>query len=309
MGKIVHQPYDKLIKATLHDLERAEEFLHAHLSQKVKKYVDFNKGIALVNKEFIKKTQRELRFDVIYKAHIKNREGYIYAHVEGQSTPEELLPIRILAYDLEIITLHWENHGTIPPIINLILYNGKESPYPYPINVLDLLEDHPVAKELLLEGNTLIDLSVHKDSEIEKHHKTALMELLLKHSRQQDFYSFLQKLKEKGKFKALLRYYNKGYIEFILLFIADVLKAGNHDGEDILDLFMNRSPEIDSGIMTERKASEQKCINLGIQQGLQQGIQISIVALNMLSLGQPISKIKKFTGLTDQQIQQLIKNK
>jgi len=101
MGKIIHLPYDKLVKATLHDIKRAEEFLNAHLSDKAKKYVDLDKGLELVNKEFIKKTQRELRCDVIYKAHIKNRQGYIYAHVEGQSTPEELLPIRILAYDLE----------------------------------------------------------------------------------------------------------------------------------------------------------------------------------------------------------------
>jgi len=187
------------------------------------------------------------------------------------------------------------------------LYNGEESPYPYKINVLEFLEEHKISKELLLEGNTLIDLSLHKDSEIEKHSKTALMELLLKHSRQQDFYSFLEKLKKNGKFKVLLSYYNKGYIEFILLFIADVLNSSNHSEEEIIDLFMNISPEIDSDIMTVRQAMEQKYTHKGIQQGVQQ--ERALVAKNMLLDKEPVSKIKKWTGLTDKQIQQLIKKK
>ncbi|MCP3659671.1 MAG: Rpn family recombination-promoting nuclease/putative transposase [Bacteroidetes bacterium] len=37
MGKLVHEPFDKLVKATLHNIERAKEFLEAHLSQKAKK--------------------------------------------------------------------------------------------------------------------------------------------------------------------------------------------------------------------------------------------------------------------------------
>ncbi len=130
----------------------------------------------------------------------------IYCQVEAQSKPEKLLPLRILNYNLELITWHWENKKEeIPPIANLILYNGIKSPYPYKIKFLDLLNDYKVAKELLLEGTTLIDLSIHKDEEIEKHKKTALMELLLKHSRQRDFFNYLEKLKKSGKFKVFAK--------------------------------------------------------------------------------------------------------
>ncbi|MCP3659700.1 MAG: Rpn family recombination-promoting nuclease/putative transposase, partial [Bacteroidetes bacterium] len=238
MGKLVHEPFDKLVKATLHNIERAKEFLEAHLSQKAKKYINLEKGIELVNKEFIKKEYRTLRCDIVYQVNINNKKGYIYCQVEAQSKPEKLLPLRILNYNLELITWHWENKKQeIPPIANLILYNGKESPYPYEINFLELLNQYKVAKELLIEGTTLIDLSIHEDKEIEKHKKTALMELLLKHSRQRDFYNYLEKLKKSGKFKVLLNYYDERYVEGILIFVTDMLNSKNHPIEKVTELF------------------------------------------------------------------------
>ncbi len=77
MGKLVHEPFDKLVKATLHNIERAKEFLEAHLSEKAKKYIDLEKGIELVNKEFIKKEYRTLRCDIVYQVNINNKKGYI----------------------------------------------------------------------------------------------------------------------------------------------------------------------------------------------------------------------------------------
>ncbi|MCP3660685.1 MAG: Rpn family recombination-promoting nuclease/putative transposase [Bacteroidetes bacterium] len=69
MGKLVHEPFDKLIKVTLHNIERAREFLEAHLSDKAKKYVNLDEGLELINKEFIKKEYKLL--SVVFRLLIK----------------------------------------------------------------------------------------------------------------------------------------------------------------------------------------------------------------------------------------------
>ncbi len=42
MSKTIHHPFDKLVKNTLHNIDRAKEFLEAHISDKTEKYVNVN---------------------------------------------------------------------------------------------------------------------------------------------------------------------------------------------------------------------------------------------------------------------------
>ncbi len=310
MGKIVHNPYDKLVKTTLHNLERAKEFLTVHLSPIAKKYVDLDRKLELVNKEFIKSSQEELRCDIVYKTSIKNKDGYIYTHVEAQSKPEELLPIRMLAYNLEIITWHHHNiKKEIPPIANLVLYNGKQSPYPYKINFLDFLKEHKITRELLFDGVQLIDLTLHDDKEIETHPKTALMELLLKHARQRDFSLYLKNFIKSGKFMILLENSEPEYIQGILMFIADMLDSKKLSVEQTTELLTGISPQIDKNMVSVRQAIENRALKQGMKQGVQQGIQQEkfSVAQNLLKMKLDKDSISKATGLSSKQIEDLSK--
>jgi len=123
------------------------------------------------------------------------------------------------------------------------------------------------------------------------------MELLLKHSRQRDFFNYLEKLKKSGKFKILLRSYDGRYMQGILLFIADVLDSKQHPIEEVTNLFSDISPEIDTDIMTVRQAM--------IHEGKQEGILQT--AKNMLNHGIDFSLVKKTTGLSKKQIEELKK--
>ena len=69
MGKIVHQPFDKLLKSTLQNKERAREFLKVHLPDCAKQYVDLEGALELVDKEFIKGHYKSLRCDIIYSSY------------------------------------------------------------------------------------------------------------------------------------------------------------------------------------------------------------------------------------------------
>ncbi len=300
MGKLVNHPFDMLVKSSLHNIERAKEFLEAHLSDKAKQLVNLDKGIELINKEFVKKELKGLRCDVVYKASIKDQEGYIYCHIESQSKAEKLMPLRVLAYNIELITWHWENISEeIPPIANILLYNGLDTPYPYKVNFLDLLNEYKVAKELLYDGTTLIDLTVQDDEEIEKHKKIAIMELFLKHSRDRDFFNYLEKSKKNGKLKVLLSYHNERYRHGVLIFVIDML--AKYTEEEVTDLLSGISSEIDNDIMTVRQTIEQRGRLKGIQE------EKVTVAKNMLKYGVSLDLVKKSTGLSKKDIEILTK--
>ena len=56
----VDKPYDTFVKKSLFNLDMAKEFLQNHLPIKTKNYINFNKGLELVNTEFIKKNFKNL---------------------------------------------------------------------------------------------------------------------------------------------------------------------------------------------------------------------------------------------------------
>ena len=273
-NKTPHKYFDTLIKSSLENTERAKEFLKSHLPEKIVKYIDFNKEISLVNKEFIKDDHKTLRCDVLFQCSVKNQSGYIYGFVEGQSTADKFLPIRILMYNLEVIKWHWHNvKKEIPPIFNFILYNGTLSPYPYSINFLDILKENKISEELFFKGNFLIDLNEEDDNIIERDKKGALFKLLLKHSRDSDFYNYLIKMKKSGKFIILLEGYD---IQSILTFIGEMLKRIDESEDRILDLFLGISDKIDKEVMTFTESLKQRGYNIGIQEGIQRGINQGI---------------------------------
>ena len=197
MAKIIHQRFDKLVKATLYNKHKAKEFFRKFLPEEIKKLVDFDKGFKLINTEFVTHSFKGLRCDIVYQARLKGKKGYIYFHIESQSKPEKLLPIRMLAYMIEIMMWHWDNvDKNIPPIYNCILYNGKDSPYPNEVSFIKLLEKNKLALDLFLSGPTLVDVSSLSDDKILDYLEIGLMTLFLKHStNKKDFYDYLQEMK------------------------------------------------------------------------------------------------------------------
>ena len=144
MNKI-QTPHDAIAKTFLYDVEIAKDFLEAHLPDEIKKYCDLS-SLTLESSSFIEKNLAQHFSDILHKVRFTDggdlRDGYIYTLVEHQSTPDELLPFRILRYQTAIIKRHIEKYECkkLPIVASLVLYNGKKSPYPHGCFIDDTFE-------------------------------------------------------------------------------------------------------------------------------------------------------------------------
>ena len=88
--------------------------------------------------------EKNLRLTSFFKTKIEGREAYLYLLLEHQSTPDKLMPFRLLKYMCNIIDHHLTTHGTkhdkiIPLIYPVVIYHGKRK-YPFSNNLGDLID-------------------------------------------------------------------------------------------------------------------------------------------------------------------------
>ncbi len=124
-------------------------------------------SLQLLNTNFVTKAMKKLQSDIVYSCAIDDKKGYVLYSLEHQSKPDKWLPFRILEYNVQLMRQH-RNAGneTLPIIINEVLYAGKESPYPYSMDIFDLFDDPQLAKEMMYKPPILHDLTVKPQSDL-----------------------------------------------------------------------------------------------------------------------------------------------
>ena len=116
--------HDGFVKKCLTDLGVAQEFLENYLHPKVKEKCDFNK-IEIVAGSYIEDDLKAHASDIVYKLNLKDNSGctYVYALIEHQSSPDKLMPFRILRYQMAIIQRHMEaNPNDKIPLVAPIVF-------------------------------------------------------------------------------------------------------------------------------------------------------------------------------------------
>src|SRR5688572_19794083 len=98
MSNITNTPHDTFFKDSFQDTERVKELIQANLPEKILKRIDLN-SLQLTNNEFITPECASLRTDITYRCNIDGKDGYIYTLIEHQSTPDELIALRLQEYN------------------------------------------------------------------------------------------------------------------------------------------------------------------------------------------------------------------
>ncbi len=132
------------------------------------------------------------------------------------------MPLRILRYKLEILQKHIDTYkevAKLPLVVALIVYSGKKSPYPYPCKISELFEDLDFYKEEELGDFKLLDLTVLEDSEILRHKKSSLLEMLMKHIYARDLKAKVEQIAEAFK-QANLQALNIDLVESGLIYLV-----------------------------------------------------------------------------------------
>jgi predicted transposase/invertase (TIGR01784 family) len=111
MGKIIHNPTDKLFKHGMSDLRVARELFNDHVPSKIKTLIDFNQ-ISCEKNTFIDPAFKATEADVLYKAKLINSDefAYLYLLCEHQSEIDELMPFRLMVYMVRILEMHLKQH-------------------------------------------------------------------------------------------------------------------------------------------------------------------------------------------------------
>ncbi len=119
----LHQPHDKLVKATFSDLQNARAFLEGHLETELSRRIDWS-SLRLESGSFVDAELSASASDLLYSVGIEGQTTYLYILFEHQSGDDPWMALRVLAYMVRI----WRGHvqktdgkGKLPPILPLVL--------------------------------------------------------------------------------------------------------------------------------------------------------------------------------------------
>ncbi|MDQ8040102.1 MAG: Rpn family recombination-promoting nuclease/putative transposase [Rickettsiella sp.] len=257
-------------------------FFQAYLPEKIKKRCDFSTH-KIEPGSFIDDNLSQHHSDILYSLNIEGHKGYIYIDVEHQSTPQELMPIRMFRYKLGITKQHLDQrHKKAPAVIPIIFYHGERL-YPYSLKLIDCFEDKEFAKEHFFDDPLLVDLNLKSDDEFYKHKKLGLLELVQKHIFKRDLDNIVGELVKLVESTQPEHDLFNGLVYYMLLIgqtrnvnrVIEKLRTIENYEEDV----MNAAQQLQ-------------------QQGRRE--EDFVIAKRMLDMGADVDFIKKATQLSDQ---------
>ncbi len=102
--KIIHQPHDKLVGSLLKDKAIAIDFLKSQLPTKYLKHLDIS-SLEASSETVVGEKWKKYHNDIVFRCKTKKSEDtYIYILIEHQSTPDPFMPVRLLRYQLNVIS-------------------------------------------------------------------------------------------------------------------------------------------------------------------------------------------------------------
>ncbi|MGL5954190.1 MAG: Rpn family recombination-promoting nuclease/putative transposase [Providencia rustigianii] len=302
-------PHDSAFKGFMTKLDNARDFFDIYLPSRIKRLCYFD-TLSLTSASFVDKTLRSRLSDMLYSVETERGEGYLYLLVEHQSTPDKLMGWRLMHYAFSAMNQHLQQgNKTLPLVVPILFYHGKQSPYPYSQSWTDCFQWSDLAYDLYCNPLPLVDITVVNDDEIVNHRKIAAMELVLKHSSQRDN---LLALSER-----LTQVFNNNQnhqddVILVINYLFSVMDTPTYT--HIVKTLVNQTGEHQEIVMN----IAQRLRNEGIEKGIEKGreeeriiarqqmrLNLQKQVVTSLKLGLSIDVISQITGLSLAEIQAL----
>lgn len=297
-------PHDGLFKTFLTDPAVARDFLAIHLPPALLQICDLN-TLQLTSGSFIEEDLRTWFADVLYSLKTINGEGYIYALIEHQSSPDRHMAFRLMRYCIAAMQRHLDaGHDRLPLVMPILFCHGRATPWPHTLNWLELFDDPGVAHQLYSQSFPAVDPGTLADDDIMKHRRVAVLELLLKHIRIRE----LAEIKE-----SLISLLSQGYSTETqrMALLNWMVQTGNAaEPTALLEELAHRLPQYKEEFMTIAQKLEQ----IGREQGLKQGrLQGELettrkIAHTMLQNNMDDVTVIKMTGISEDELNQIRHN-
>jgi predicted transposase/invertase (TIGR01784 family) len=307
----LNNPHDLLVKASLSKAGAIQEFAKAYFPADVLKEIDLV-SLHLTGNSYVTDELKQLHTDLVFSFKMRGKRGYAYTILEHQSTPDRLMPLRFVKYNLallEEVMKGKDEKEPLPLIVNICLYHYKnDKPYPYSTSVYDLFRDSYLAEKLgIFTKFHLVDLNSIPNKILEGHKQIHLMEKLLKYSRHRDAFNVLKEELAIADIDMLLE---GDYWKVLVIYTSQVIgKMEGISEEEFVSLFKEKLNKTEEEIMQTIAQSitqayaEKYLAPKYIQEGMQAG-KLTI-AKNLLRLNLDVKLIQEATGLTQEIIEAL----
>ena len=299
--------HDKYFRDSFANPVIARQFCLTYLDPKIVNHLNLDspQSLELVSGIHIDEKLKELRSDLVFTVELKNgKKGYVYIHIEHQSTPDKWLPFRVLEYKIAIMRHHWEKLGCteLPVIFSMVYYTGQK-PYQESLDIYNLFgEQEKLAREHLVTPVALHDVCQMDDEVLRQHRLINAIELCFKHVRDPDI------LKADILFEALGELDRAGFRSIVLRTITYMVRVGDTPKMD--DLFERLIPNLTEAtrkkVMTIEKRLEQRGIQIGEQRGRLNTIREMVLKLWNKGLGK--DEIACLTDLDLNELEDLLKD-
>ena len=299
----IANPHDQFFRTAMADKRVATQFIKAHLPNDLCKRLDFD-CLVMEPRSFINDVRKETTVDILFKTRIDGEEAYIYLLLEHQSTPDELMPFRILKYSCNAIDYCLKTSKTkkIPFIYPLVIYHGRQ-PYPFSTDINDLVDaPKELVEKYFLKPFQLLDLGRIDDDSIRQHAWSGIMEFALKHIFARDILPHLRNIAD-----LMQQVDQQGGGDYLAIVLQYLLERGElSDKEAFFNLIEQQiSHQVGEKIMSLSEQLRQEGKLEGIREGEMKG-KLEI-AERMLAEGSDPIFIEKVSGLSIDQIKKMAK--
>ena len=334
--------YDKAYKALLRNPEAFCQFMRSLVKEDLAQNLRPDQ-LQAVNRSFVSSNNKQTDSDLIYKVALTPEQDiYFYILMELQSSVDDKMPLRMLEYVTQLYRVSAEQVGLktaskkLPAIFPIVFYNGDKTWRQSP-QIADMIDGAHVPSQFIPEMEyLLIDLSQFTDTDLEQMDGlVAAITYAENHGKSAEFASLLAELgqyiqrllpQQVGVFK---RWFNGVYKSRLspeqLDQLAAELEPQENRSKNMLIDTIDRWKEEQQLIGLKRgeelgmrkgeelglKRGEELGLKRGEELGLRRGEELGLrrgsikSARNMLAGGLSIAQIVQFTGLSQEEVQQL----
>ncbi len=275
-------PHDALFKSLFGRPEVSADVVRRLLPPAARAHIDWDSFEPLPT-EFVGADLTDRRADLVFRARIDGREGFVFVLLEHQSSPDGLMPYRALVYMVRIWERWRRDHPQatrLPAILPLVLYHG-ERPWTAPLDLRDLL-DLPDALAQALDPHLprlrllLDDLNRTTDDEIETSTRVALTTaglLMLRNRHRLEEPAALDRLIE--HLVAVARI--PGAVDAVVQSLYYIYRVSELQTGTVEQRIAHRvPPAVKEAVMTTAERLEARGEARGFAKGIEQGIEQGI---------------------------------
>jgi hypothetical protein len=143
------QPHDALFRFVFGKPVHAASELRAVLPAALVDRLDLA-SLHPVNGSFVDEELTNRHCDVLMRTRLDGREAFVYVLIEHQSSPDPIMPLRMLRYLMRIWDRWLEENPKakrLPMIVPLVVYQGSRR-WTYPVELSELLDVDPETARL-----------------------------------------------------------------------------------------------------------------------------------------------------------------